>query len=58
MYTDIEIFKWLENNEHKLSGNIYEGYELTTAWGSYIGTSLRSVVSMALDHEQPRLEGF
>lgn len=58
MYTDIEIFKWLENNEHWLDGDLYYGYTLTTTWGSYTGSSLRSVVSMALDKEQPRLEGF
>lgn len=56
MYTDIEIFNWLENNEHKLDGDLYSGYELTTAWGIYSGDSLRNVVCQALAGDQHSLE--
>jgi len=52
MYTDKEIFDWLENNEHKLEGDLFSGYTLTTTWHTTWGSSIREAVQMMLDMER------
>ena len=49
MYTDTEMWDWLESNEHSLSGDLYGGYELITAYKTYTGKSIRDLMSNILD---------
>lgn len=50
-YSDEQIYDWLEQNEHSIEGNSYDGYEIVTVWGTYSGPSIRAVMSHVLDVE-------
>ena len=49
MYTDTEMYDWLESNEHSLNGDLYNGYELITTYKTYTGKSIRDLMSNVLD---------
>lgn len=50
MFTDIEIYDWLENNEHSLEGDPYAGYEIRTAYTTYWGATFRELMKDVLEH--------
>ena len=58
MYTDTEMYDWLESNEHSLNGDLYGGYELITAYGTYKGFSIRDVMFQVLVTHQEGLKNF
>ena len=50
-YTDKEMYDWLESNEHSISGNLYDGFEIVTMYGSYCGDTIRNIMQRVLEIE-------
>lgn len=50
-HTDKEMYDWLESNEHSISGNSYDGYEIVTVYGTYEGDTIRNILDYVLECE-------
>ncbi len=50
-HTDKEMYDWLESNEHSISGNSYDGFEIVTMYGSYCGDTIRNIMQRVLEIE-------
>lgn len=50
-YTDKEMYDWLESNEHSISGNSYDGFEIVTVYGTYEGDTIRNILDYVLECE-------
>ncbi len=50
-HTDKEMYDWLESNEHSISGNSYDGFEIVTVYGTYGGDTIRNIMNHVLECE-------